>query len=97
NPTSTIVPGIDNAFTWNTVSPRLGFSWKLNKSGRSVLKGHYGRYYRGVITGEFDDVAASVSARYLFSGTYDTGGNPIDPVLVSDNTNKRVDPNFKNP
>jgi outer membrane receptor protein involved in Fe transport len=97
NETSTIVPGIDNAFTWNTVSPRLGFAWKLDKSGRSVLKGHYGRYYRGVITGEFDDVAASVSARYLFSGTYDAAGNPNDLELVSDNTNKRVDPNFKNP
>ncbi len=86
NATSTIIPGIDNVFTWNVVSPRIGFSWKLNKSGHSVLKGHYGRYYRGVITGEFDDAAASVSARYLFSGSYDAAGNPIDAELVSDTT-----------
>ena len=32
------------------------------RTGTSVLKGHYGRYYRGIITGEFDDAAASVSA-----------------------------------
>jgi hypothetical protein len=97
NETSEIVPGIDTVYTWNVASPRLGFSWKLNKSGRSVLKAHYGRYYRGVITGEFDDAAASVSARYLFAGTYDAAGNPEGAELVSDNTNKRVDPNFKNP
>ena len=76
NETGETVPGIDTVFTWNSVSPRLGFAWKLNKSGHSVLKAHYGRYYRGVITGEFDDAAASVSGRYFFSGTYDDAGNP---------------------
>jgi outer membrane receptor protein involved in Fe transport len=97
NETSAIVPGVDTVYTWNVASPRFGFSLKLNKSGHSVLKGHYGRYYRGVITGEFDDAATSVSPRYIFSGTYDAAGNPIDPELVSDNTNVAVDPNFKNP
>jgi len=97
NETGATVPGIDSVYTWNVVSPRIGFSWKLNKNGHSVLKAHYGRYYRGVITGEFDDAAASVAPRFLFSGTYDEAGNPIDPELVSDNTNRLVDPNFKNP
>ena len=95
NPTTTVVPGINNLFTWNVVSPRVGFSWKLNGSGHSLLKAHYGRYYRGMITGEFDDAAPSVSARYFF--TFDENGNRSEPQLVSDNTNKQVDPNFKNP
>jgi hypothetical protein len=95
NPTSQVVPGLDNLFTWNVVSPRLGFSWKLNKSGHSVLKAHYGRYYRGMITGEFDDAAPSVSPRYFFE--FDEDGNRGEPELVSDNTNREVDPGFKNP
>jgi outer membrane receptor protein involved in Fe transport len=95
NPTSNTVPGNDSLFTWNVVSPRVGFAWKLNRSGHSVLKAHYGRYYRGMITGEFDDAAASVSPRYLFG--FDEDGNRTDFQLVSDNTNKRVDPNFQNP
>lgn len=95
NPTSTIVQGIDSLFTWNVVSPRVGFSWKLNPTGKSVLKGHYGRYYRGMVTGEFDDAAASVSPRYYFG--FDARGNRTEPELVSDNSNKVVDPNFKNP
>jgi outer membrane receptor protein involved in Fe transport len=97
NETGDTVPGIDTVYTWNVVSPRIGFAYKIDKAGRSVLKAHYGRYYRGVITGEFDDAALSVSPRYLFSGTYDAAGNPEDPELVSDNTNVGVDPNFKNP
>jgi len=95
--TGETVPGLDTVYTWDVVSPRVGFSWKLNKSGRSVLKAHYGRYYRGVITGEFDDAATSVAPRYLFSGLYDEAGNPLDAELVSDNTNRGVDSNFKNP
>ena len=77
NPTSQIAPGIDNLFTWNVVSPRVGFSWKLTKSGRSVLKAHYGRYYRGMITGEYDDAAPSVSGKYFFE--FDEDGNRGEP------------------
>jgi outer membrane receptor protein involved in Fe transport len=52
NPTSRTVPGLD-VYTWNTVSPRLGFNLKLTKDGKTVLKTHYGRYYRGGSTGEW--------------------------------------------
>ena len=97
NPTGEKTAAIDKVFAWDSFSPRVGFSWKLNKSGHSVLKGHYGRYYRGVITGEFDNTADSVSARYRFSGTYDGQGNPEGASKVSDNTNLSVDPNYKNP
>jgi hypothetical protein len=91
------IPGVDPLFTWNSVSPRLGFSWKITGDGKNVLKGHYGKYYRGIITGEFDDVSPTISARYLFSGTYDGAGVPDGQELVSDNSNLAVDPDFKNP
>ncbi len=98
NPAGQSTTAIDNLFEWkNSVSPRVGFTLKLTGDGRSVLKGHYGRYYRGIITGEFDNTASSISPRYLFSGTYDAQGNPEGLELVSDNTNLRVDPGFKNP
>ncbi len=96
-PTGQSSPAVDNLYTWNSVSPRVGFNWKLTADGKTSLKAHYGRYYRGVITGEFDDTSPSVSPRFLFSGLYDDQGNPQDLTLVSDNTNLKVDPNFKNP
>jgi len=87
-----------NLFTWNSVSPRVGIIWKLNESGRSMVKVHAGRYYGGVITGEFDNTTPSVTPRFLFDGTYVNGRpNPASLELVSDNTNLGVDPDYKNP
>jgi hypothetical protein len=88
---------VDEVFHWNTISPRIGFNWKLDGEGKTVFKAHYGRYYRGIVTGEFDGTAPSITPRYLFSGTYDAGGNPEGLEFVSDNSNLRVDPNFKPP
>ena len=70
---------------------------KLNESGSTLLKGHYGRYYRGIVTGEFDNTTPSIAPRYLFSGNYDAAGNPLDLELVSDTSQLAVDPNLKNP
>ena len=97
NPTSQTISGTDDLFTWNVWSPRLGFTLKLNKDGRTVLKGHYGRYYRGIVTGEFAAAAPTVAPRYLFDGTYDASGRPQNLELVSDNSNLRVDPSYRNP
>ena len=84
-------------FTWNSLSPRIGFSYKLTADGKTVLKGHYGRYYNGIVTGEFQNLGPAITPRYLFSGSYDAAGNPIDAVKVKDNTNQKLDPNFKDP
>jgi carboxypeptidase family protein len=84
-------------FTWNTVSPRIGFSYKITKDGKNVLKGHYGRYYNGIVTGEFQNLGPAITPRYFFSGTYDDAGNPLDTVKVKDNKNQTLDPNFKDP
>ena len=34
----------NTVFSTNPVAPRLGFAWSLDAAGRSVVKGHYGRY-----------------------------------------------------
>ncbi|MEW6320849.1 MAG: TonB-dependent receptor [Acidobacteriota bacterium] len=88
---------IDKVFDWSVFSPRFGVIFKLDADGNTLLKGHVGRYYRGIVTGEFDNTTPSVSPRFLFSGTYDRSGNPIGLELVSDNTNLAVDPDFANP
>ena len=97
NPTGQTTPGNDNLFDWHSISPRIGFNYKLTADGHNVFKAHYGRYYRGIVTQEFDDVVPSVSPRYIFSGTYDAAGNPVGSELFSDNTSLRVDSGFKNP
>lgn len=95
--TRTIVPGKSNLFTWNKLSPRVGLTYKLNAAGKSLLKAHYGRYYRGIITGEFDNATPSITPRFIFDGVYDRNSNPIGLNQVSDNTNLRIDPGFDSP
>jgi hypothetical protein len=90
-------PAVDKLYAWNSVSPRIGFNWKLTGDGKTALKAHYGRYYGGVITGEFDNVAPSAPPLIAFSGEYDEQGDRIGEEVVSDNSQLRVDPGFENP
>ena len=96
-PTGETTPADDDLFVWTSWSPRLGFNLRLNEKGTTVLSGHYGRYYRGLITLEFAGASPSVSPLYLFSGTYDAAGNPLGKSLLSDNRNLRIDPDYENP
>ncbi len=76
NPTGATNPAVDNLFTWNSVSPRLGFNLKLTKDGRTTLKGHWGRYYKGIVTGEFQGAGPGITPTFAFSGFYDANGAP---------------------
>ena len=48
----------------------------MTDSGSSLVKAHYGRYYRGIVTGEFDNTTPSITPRYLFNGLYNASGVP---------------------
>jgi hypothetical protein len=96
-PTGQTVAAVDELFTWTSLSPRLGFNLKLAENGRTVMSGHYGRYYRGLITLEFAGASPSVSPLYLFSGEYDAAGAPVGRSLLSDNRNLQIDPDYRNP
>ena len=96
-PTGSQSKAIDEVFRWRAVSPRIGINIKLNQSGSTLLKAHYGRYYRGIVTGEFDNTTPSITPKYLFSGRFNAAGTPLEKELLSDNTNLSVDPNLKNP
>ena len=97
NPTGAQSPAVDEVFRWRAISPRFGVNFKVTDSGSALLKAHYGRYYRGIVTGEFDNTTPSISARYLFSGLYSAAGVPLDQEQVSDNSTFSVDPDLKNP
>ncbi|HEY7922490.1 MAG TPA: TonB-dependent receptor [Vicinamibacteria bacterium] len=96
NPTGTTYPQTD-FFTWNTVSPRLGFNLKLTKDSRTVLKGHWGRYYRAVATGEYaNKIGPSITP--IFVGPYDLpSGQYLDLTLSRSNENLGFDADYKSP
>ena len=96
--TGQLAPGIDDLYTWKTVSPRIGFNLKLTEDGKTVLRGHYGRYYRAIITSEYSALGPSFTPK--FSGLWNFDGNQFDPdslSLFASNENQKVDPGYKNP
>jgi outer membrane receptor protein involved in Fe transport len=96
NPTGTTFPQTD-FFSWNTVSPRVGFNWKLTPDGKTVLKGHYGRYHRAVATGEYaNKIGPSITP--ILVGPYDVPSGQFGELTLSrSNENLGVDPNYESP
>ena len=96
NPTGVSFPQIDY-YTWKSISPRLGFNWKVTGDAKTVLKGHWGRYYRAVATGEYANIL-SPTAKPTFSGLFDTTtGQFYDLSFFEGPGNLGVDPDYKPP
>jgi outer membrane receptor protein involved in Fe transport len=96
NPTGQKIPG-RSLYTWNVFAPRLGFNLKLTKDGKTALKGHWGRYYRGIVTAEYSN-SIGVSPHFTAAGAYDLETNTfIDPEVTLSSENLRVDPDYENP
>jgi hypothetical protein len=97
NPTGQQSRGVDEVFRWNALSPRHGVTYKLTQNASSVVKANYGRYYRGIVTSEFDNTTPSITTKYYFSGLYNGAGVPLDQEAVTDPSILTVDPNLSNP
>jgi TonB dependent receptor-like, beta-barrel/Carboxypeptidase regulatory-like domain len=50
--TGEMIDGRGTMGTWNMVSPRLGVIAKLDAAGQTLLRGSYGRFGQGTLTGE---------------------------------------------
>jgi len=45
-PTGETIPGID-MIDWSNIAPRIGFAWQPTGSGKTVVRGFYGRFWDG--------------------------------------------------
>jgi hypothetical protein len=91
-PTGLSFPAVDDLVTWNTISPRAGVTIKLDDDSRTVLKGHYGRYFQSPdVAAAFYRVLPSSSPRYAFAGRYDASGDPIGLTPISTASNRQMD------
>jgi hypothetical protein len=93
NETGAVSPANDHVYSWSTFSPRLGINYRLTQS--SVVKAHYGRYYKELEANEFRPAVPSITPAYDFG--FDASGNPVNFVQVSSNANLRIDPDMKAP
>jgi len=96
NETGRTFPSLD-LFTWSTVSPRLGFNLKLTGDGKTVLKGHWGRYHRTITTGDFSNIIGP-SIPPIFYGTYNSQTGELENLeRFSDTSNLHIDPDLVSP
>jgi outer membrane receptor protein involved in Fe transport len=47
------VPGEGKIFDNDAIAPRLGFAWDMTNDGKTVLKGHWGRFYDKFVATQF--------------------------------------------
>jgi len=82
--TDDLVRGLGTLYTWNVWSPRLGVTLKLSADGRTVMRGSYGRFTQGVLTGELSPfhpaATPTTTADFdLATGDYTQNVTVIDP------------------
>jgi hypothetical protein len=94
SPTGKMSPANDDVYHWNTLSPRVGINYRVNESGKTLVKAHYGRYYKLLEAAEFRAAVPSIST--LFNFTVDAAGNRTNLSPVA-GANLRIDPSFKSP
>ena len=89
--TDAIVNGLGTMYTWNVLSPRLGVTAKLSADGRTLLRASYGRFYQGVLTGEFQGFHPGATP--TTTATFDpaTGGYTSKITVVDPKINLLLD------
>jgi len=98
NPTGEIIPGVDPVFTWNNISPRLGFAYAFGAEQKSVFRGSFGVYYDGNVGGNWNAPAIDHPGQFAYWGPSWDG--PWDDEPSWDwfpGSSVSVDPNMKAP
>jgi hypothetical protein len=88
--TGEIIDGKGTVDTWNTVSPRLGVVIKLDPAGQAVLRGSYGRFSQGVLTGE-------ISPFHPGQTIITTIAEPSGVITTVDPAELQLDPDLRMP
>jgi outer membrane receptor protein involved in Fe transport len=88
-------PGVEDLITLTTVSPRVGFTIRLDESGRTVFKSSYGRFYGKLATAMFAGMSPGGAVTVVRQINPATGQYDI-PVSVTTPANFGVDPDLVN-
>jgi hypothetical protein len=97
NETGVTLRGLGDLYTWNVLSPRLGFTARLTADGRTMLRTTWGRFHQGILTGEPSAVHPGLTP--LTTAGFDQATGQYSRVIsvVDPTINLRIDPNTRSP
>ena len=95
--TAATLDGLGTLFTWNVWSPRLGVTMKLSADGRTVLRGSYGRFNQGVLTGELAPFHPGETPVTTAHSDPATGGYTANIITIDSQRNRRLDRDIRTP
>lgn len=95
SPTPKDYPGVEDVISFTTFAPRLGFTLRLDESGRTIFKSSYGRFYGKLATAMFASLSPGGAVTAVRQINPATGAYDI-PVSVTTPANFAVDPGLNN-
>jgi len=97
DPTGEMIPGVDPVFTWDYVSPRIGFAYNAGENRQTVVRGSFGIYYDGNVGGNWNSPAPFPPTLEAYASTSGPDG-PYDVFWYDFNAGaNNVDPNLEAP
>jgi outer membrane receptor protein involved in Fe transport len=95
-PNSITYPAVEDLIAFNTWSPRLGITVRADKSGKTVVKANYGRFFGKLATSMFNSMSPGATPTTTLR--YNTATRAYDiPFSVVDNRiNFSVNPDLQN-
>ena len=89
-------PGIPDLLSFSNISPRVGFNLKLDRTGKTVGKASYGRYFGRVNTGMFSSASPGNTPTIALLYNTTTGIYDRPFFTTNPNSNYAIDPNLEN-
>jgi outer membrane receptor protein involved in Fe transport len=95
SPPGVTYPGVDDIISFTTIVPRVGITVRLDRTGSTILKSSYGRFYGKLSTGMFNSLSPGGAITTVREFSPVTGDYTI-PVSVTTPANFAVDPGLNN-
>jgi hypothetical protein len=95
--TSDVARGIGTLYTQSVVSPRVGLTVRLDRAGQTILRGSYGRFNQGILTGELDPISQGTTPITTMAYDAGTGGYTRLVSVVDSKVNVALDPKTRTP
>jgi outer membrane receptor protein involved in Fe transport len=95
-PNSTTYPGVPDLIAFNTFSPRAGITLRADRSGKTIVKANYGRFYGKLATSMFNSMSPGATPTTTLRWNTATGKYDLPFSFVDNKINFSVNPDLAN-